>query len=354
MTPLTLICLTLYTWIVSPGSRLSLALSQHEHETEMWHALSNSLYNKVTIEGTKKLAFTFQSKENVQVDSAFLSCVTLRCFTLLENPSPEAWIGPEHQQHHLSAIICPSNRSRKTTPKGPSAITVVLFAMESSAVNRHPNGIIYRLGKVLISSFLLLLAIIVIRLILIVSDFRYSNNSFVVGLLTLTLHCLPPPALRPPGWSFVLRHTAFGITFVLYITCGLGKPIHVLIAFRATWTVFQWLCHSHQQQACILPLSAAQLMVCVVWFFVTQMSPNRNGRQLCCENIIRERDVQFAHVIYWATSYFLCFSFTLLLRSIQAKLNVFSAPMHMRLLACLQYARVITKYIIVIKLNMPL
>ncbi|CAL8347136.1 unnamed protein product [Arctogadus glacialis] len=84
--------------VMSPGSRLSLALSQHEHETEMWHALSNRLYNKVTIEGTKKLAFTFQSKEHVQVDSAFPFCVTLRCFTLLENPSPEAWIGPEHQQ----------------------------------------------------------------------------------------------------------------------------------------------------------------------------------------------------------------------------------------------------------------
>ena len=219
-------------------------------------------------------------------------------------------------------------------------------------MNRQPNGIIYRLGKVLISSVLLLLGIVVIRIILIVSDIRFSNNCFV-GLLTLTLHCLPPPALRPQGWSCVLRHTVFGISFVLYVTWGLGKPIHVLIAFRAT--VFHWLCHSHQQQACILPLSVAQVIICVVWFFVTQMSTVRNGpgRQLCCENMIRERDVQFA-VINWAISYFVCFSFTLLLRSIQAKLNVLSAPRHMRLLACLQYARVITKYIIVIKLNMAL
>ena len=232
--------------------------------------------------------------------------------------------------------------------------------MEPNTVNRQHTGTVYGIGKVLIASFQLLFGIILTKLMLIVSerndsDSRYGRNSFVVGLLTLTLHYLPPVYFlgRPQGWSCVLRHTAFGITFIICITCGLGKPIHVLIAFRATFTVLHWLCHSHQQQAWLLPLSVAQVMVCVVWFFVTHMSPNRNMRQLCYENIIHERDIQFA-LIYWATLYFVCVLFTLLLRSIQGKLNELSPPMHMRLVACLQNARVITKYTIVIKVNMPL
>lgn len=234
------------------------------------------------------------------------------------------------------------------------AITVIACAMEPSTVNRH----LYGIGKVLIASFQLFLGIFFTRLISIASerdDSRYGSDSFIVGLVTLTLHCLPPPGFmsRPQAWCCVLRHTAFGITFVLCITCGLGKRIHVSIAFRATCSVLHWLCHSHQQQAWLLPLSVAQVLVWALWFFVSHVSPNRNVRQLCHGNVIHERSVGFA-LICWATLYFICVSFTILMRSLQVKFILLSPPMHIHLVAYLQIARVVTKYIIVIKVNMPL